>query len=95
MKAKKPMKGAGLPTTPVTIKNSAGVGLLQLDAVVAGQQEPAKIAGPLESGKTVRAMVPHDKSCQVDLHGSFEDGSTLDASGVDVCKQKTINLTPP
>ena len=29
---------------------------------------------------------------QVDLHGTFDDGQTMDATGVDVCADKTLNL---
>jgi hypothetical protein len=27
------------------------------------------------------------------LHGTFSDGQSMDASDVDVCQQKTLNLT--
>jgi len=95
MKPKKAAKGSGLPKTPVTIKNSSGLALVELSAMAPGLSEPAKILGALAADKSASAMVPHDKTCLVDLHGSFEDGSTVDASGVDVCKQKKLNLTPP
>ena len=52
-----------------------------------------KVAGPIEPGKTVIVRIGHGKDCRVDLRGSFADGQTMDASGVDVCAAKTLNLT--
>ena len=95
MKAKMPKKASGMAKTPVVVKNSSGLGLVELDAVISGRQDSVKIAGPLATGKTIKAMVAHDATCLFDLHASYDDGSTGDASGVDLCKQKTINLTPP
>ena len=69
-------------------------GLVELDATMAGQAEPAKLAGPLADGKKAKAMVAHDKACLFDIHASFDDGSTSDASGIDLCRDKAINLTP-
>jgi hypothetical protein len=31
--------------------------------------------------------------CRVDLHGTFADGQSIDASGFNVCADKTLNLT--
>jgi hypothetical protein len=95
MKAKKPKGAGGLAKTPVVFKNSSGLGLVELDAVISGRQDSAKIAGPLATGKTVRVMVARDATCLFDIHASYDDGSTGDASGLDLCKQKTITLTPP
>ncbi len=95
VKAKKPKKAGGMAKTPVVVKNSSGLGLVQLDVVISGQQESVKIAGPLATGKTIKVLVAHDTTCLFDIHASYDDGSTGDASGLDLCKQKTINLTPP
>jgi hypothetical protein len=95
MTARKPKKAVGMSKTPVVVKNSSGLGLVQLDAVISGQQEPVKIAGPLATGKTIKVMVARDTTCLFDIHASYDDGSTGDASGSDLCKQKAINLTPP
>ncbi len=32
--------------------------------------------------------MPRGKDCQVDLHGAFDDGQTMDADGVDVCANR-------
>ena len=52
-----------------------------------------KVLGPLKPGKEAVARVPRGKDCKVDLHGTFDDGQTMDATGVDVCADKTFNLT--
>jgi hypothetical protein len=33
------------------------------------------------------------RDCHVDLHGRFADGQSMDASGFNVCADKTLNLT--
>jgi hypothetical protein len=43
--------------------------------------------------ETTSAKVPQAFNCHVDLHGTFADGHSMDASDVDVCAQKTLNLT--
>ena len=52
-----------------------------------------KIAGPLAAGKKTVAHLAHDKACLFDLHAVFEDGAVTDAQGVELCKDKKINLT--
>lgn len=93
-KPKKAMKPKGMAKTPVTVENNSGLGLVELDAMLSGQQNSVKLAGPLESGKKIKVMVAHDKACLFDIHASYDDGSTGDANGLDLCKEKTINLTP-
>ena len=39
------------------------------------------------------AKLPQGSDCHVDLRGTFADGQSMDASGVDVCAEKTLNLT--
>ena len=43
----------------------------------------------VSASKQAVARLP---DCQVDLHGSFDDGQTMEATGVDVCADKTLNL---
>ena len=52
-----------------------------------------KVLGGLKSGGHAPATLPHPFNCRVDLHGTFSDGQSMDASDVDVCAQKTLNLT--
>jgi hypothetical protein len=85
-------KSTAMPKTPVTVANNSGIGLIELDVAMAGQQDVVKIAGPLAAGKKATASVAHDASCLFDIHATYDDGSIGDATGVNLCKDKTINL---
>jgi hypothetical protein len=50
------------------------------------------LLGVLKAGKQASAKVPQGNNCRVDLHGTFADRQSMDASDVDVCAQKTLNL---
>jgi len=87
-KAKKPASSA----VSVTVVNSRAAGLVELQAAVSGSVSWKKVLGALKPGKKAVARLPRGNDCQVDLHGSFDDGQTMEASGVDVCANKTLNL---
>jgi hypothetical protein len=87
-KAKTPASG---PT--VTVTNARRVDLVQLQAAETGSAVWKKVVGPLKPGKQAQATMPEAANCRVDLHGTFADGTSMDASDVDVCAQKTLNLT--
>ena len=63
-----------------------------MQATESGFPKWKKIAGPLKAGQKAAARVPRGKNCKVDLHGTFADGQSLDAEGVEVCANKTLNL---
>lgn len=89
----KPKRRPGKPVINVVVTNSRGVGLVELDAAISGGDgKSVKIAGPLAAGKKSVAHLKHDKACQFDLHGTFDDGTTTDNSGVELCKDRKINL---
>ncbi len=88
----KPKPKAGKPVINVVVKNGRKVGLVELDAAISGSGKSTKIAGPLAAGKKTVAHLQHDKTCQFDLHGTYDDGTTTDNDGVELCKDKTINL---
>jgi hypothetical protein len=89
--AKQPAKP--LPTVTVTVTNSRPASLVELQAAVSGSARMKKVLGSLKPGKQAVARLPRDENCQVDLHGAFDDGQTMDSSGVNVCADKTVNLT--
>jgi hypothetical protein len=89
----KPKMPAGAPTVTVTVTNSRKADLVQLQAAESGSANWKKVLGALKAGKQASATVPHGYNCRVDLHGTFADGQSMDASDVDVCAQKTLNLT--
>ena len=89
----KPKTPAGAATVTVTVTNARKVDLVQLQAAESGSANWKKVLGPLKAGKQASAQVPRSYNCRVDLHGTFADGQSMDASDVDVCEQKTLNLT--
>jgi hypothetical protein len=80
-------------TVTVVVTNSRKADLVQLQATESGLVGWKKVLGALKSGTHAPAQLPHPFNCRVDLHGTFSDGQSMDASDVDVCAQKTLNLT--
>lgn len=77
----------------VTVTNSRKADLLQLEAAESGSADWKKVVGPVKSGKQASAKLPQASDCRFDLRGTFDDGQSMDASGIDVCADKTLNLT--
>jgi hypothetical protein len=87
----KTSEGAG--TVMITVTNARKADLVQLQATESGLVGWKKVLGALKSGSHAAAQLPRPFNCRVDLHGTFSDGQSMDASDVDVCAQKTLNLT--
>ena len=92
-KTSEPKKSDGGATVTMMVTNSRKADLVQLQATESGLVGWKKVLGPLKSGKQAPVQLPHPLTCHVDLHGTFSDGQSMDASDVDVCQQKTLNLT--
>lgn len=90
-KAKAKPEDQSSSTVDVTVTNSRAAGLVELQATESGFPRWKKIAGPLKPGQKAAARVPRG-NCKVDLHGTFADGQSMDAEGVEVCANKTLNL---
>lgn len=88
---KKAAKSAS--TVSVSVWNSRTSDLTELQVAPGGSDAFKKVLGKLKAGKKTGAKVPKSKDCQIDLHATFADGETTEATGVDVCKQKVLNLT--
>ena len=88
-----PKMSAGAPTVTVIVTNSRKADLIQLQAAESGSANWKKVLGAVKAGQQASAIVPQGNNCRVDLHGTFADGQSMDASDVDVCAQKTLNLT--
>jgi len=84
---------AGAVTVTVTVTNSRKVDLVQLQAAESGSADWKQVLGPVKSGKQASAKLPQASDCRFDLRGTFDDGETMDASGINVCSDKTLNLT--
>jgi hypothetical protein len=89
----KPGTSADTSTVAVTVTNSRRADLVQLQAAESGSVAWKKVLGPLKAGSHATAVLPRQFDCRVDLHGTFADGQSMDASDVEVCAEKTLNLT--
>ena len=88
---KKAAKSAS--TVALSVWNSRTADLTELQVADAGSDQFKKVLGKLKAGKKTSARVPKGKDCQIDVHATFADGEMTEASGVDVCNQKVLNLT--
>jgi hypothetical protein len=91
--APKPKSKASAPSVSVTVTNSRKADLVQLQAAEPGTANWKKVLGPVKSGKQASAKLSQVSDCRVDLHGTFTDGQSMDAPGINVCADKTLNLT--
>ena len=76
----------------------AGAALFGLTAAPALAQTAAPVgdgvaAPPAVDAHAAPAKLPQGSDCHVDLHGTFADGQSMYASSIDVCAEKTLNLT--
>jgi hypothetical protein len=88
----KPKTPAG-GTVTVTVTNWRMADLIELEAAQSGSANWKKVLGALKAGQRTSAKMPQGPSCRVDLRGKFADGQSADVSNVDVCADKTVNLT--
>jgi hypothetical protein len=65
----------------------------ELQAAESGSANWKKVLGALKAGQWTTAKVPQGKNCHVDLRGKYADGQSADVSNVDICADKTVNLT--
>jgi hypothetical protein len=92
-KSSAPKTSEGAATVTIVVTNARKADLVQLQATESGLVGWKKVLGALKSGNHAQATLPRTFNCRVDLHGTFNDGQSMDASDVDVCAQKTLNLT--
>ena len=89
----KPKAPADAPTVTVMVTNARKADLVELQAAESGSPVWKKVLGALKAGKQASAKLPQSFNCRVNLHGTFANGESMDATDVDVCAQKTLNLT--
>jgi hypothetical protein len=77
----------------VTINNKRSVGLVDLTVAPAGDANPKKVAGPLAFGRKTVIHLKRTKDCLYDIRGHFADEADTEQLGVELCKDKVINLT--
>jgi hypothetical protein len=84
---------ASAVTVTVVVTNARKADLVELQAAKSGSADWKEVLGPLKSGKQASAKLPQASDCRIDLRGTFDDGQSMDASGINVCADKTLNLT--
>ncbi len=89
----KPKTPADASTVTLTVTNSRKTDLVELQAAESGSPSWKKVLGALKAGNQAPANLPRPFNCRVNLHGTFANGESMDATDVDVCAQKTLNLT--
>jgi hypothetical protein len=77
----------------VVVSNKRSVGLVELKVSPAGDPDPKKVAGPLAFGRKSVAHLRPAKDCLYDIRGHFADDADTEQLGVELCKDKAINLT--
>jgi hypothetical protein len=85
------MLACGIVT--VTVRNWREADLVELQATENGSASWKKVLATLKAGQWTPAKVPRGKNCRVDLRGKYADGKSADVSNVDICANKTVNLT--
>jgi hypothetical protein len=84
---------AGAPTVTVTVTNSRKADLVWLLAAEPGSANWTTVLGVVKAGKKTSTKLSQASNCHVDLQGRFADGKSIDASGFNVCADKTLHLT--
>jgi hypothetical protein len=87
----KPKTPAG-GTVTVKVMNWRLVDLVELQVAESGSANWKKVLGALKTGQWTWVKVPQSKNCHVDLRGKYADGKSADASNVDVCADKSVDL---
>jgi hypothetical protein len=93
MKSKPEPRTSAGGTVTVKVINWRNADLVELQATKSGSANWKKVLGPLKAGQWTTAKVPQGANCRVDLRGKYADGQSADASNVDVCTDKTVDLT--
>jgi cell division septation protein DedD len=88
-----PKTPTGADTVTVIVTNSRKTDLVELQAAESGSVSWKKVLGALKAGQQASATFPRSFNCRFNLHGRFTDGQTMEADDVEVCTQKTLNLT--
>ena len=76
-----PKTSEGAATVTIVVTNTRKADLVQLQATESGLVSWKKVLGALKSGGHAAAQLPRPFNCRVDLHGTFSDGQSMDASG--------------
>lgn len=94
--ARKPAakKVAAKNATKVNVINKRGATLVELAVVSksAANAQPQIVAAGLTAGKRKTSNLAKNGGCVYDVSGEFDDESTIEVSGLDLCRDANINL---
>jgi hypothetical protein len=76
----------------VAVTNSRRIALTALIATPSGGTPKALVAN-LAAGKRISVSVATAKSCVFALHATYADGSSAELDSINLCNDKTVNLT--
>lgn len=93
MKSKSEPKASAGGAITVKVINWRNTDLVELQATKSGSADWKKVLGPLKAGQWTTAKLPQADNCRVDLRGKYANGQSADASNVDVCADKSVDLT--
>jgi hypothetical protein len=65
------------------VTNSRKTDLVELKAAESGSASWKRVLGALKTGAHASAQLPKTFNCRFDLHGTFADGQSMEASDVD------------
>ncbi|MDB5649861.1 MAG: hypothetical protein JWL62_1381 [Hyphomicrobiales bacterium] len=89
-----PAKAKPAPKGVVTVSNARESTLLELAIVSKNKKlEPEIVARNLESGASIKAKLPKTGGCLYDIDGLFEDQTTIQMPGLNLCKDATLRFT--
>jgi hypothetical protein len=91
--AKPKAKTSAGPPVTVTVTNSRKADLVWLLAAEPGSANWTTVLGAVKAGKKTSTKLSQASNCHIDLQGKFADGRSMEASGFNVCADKTLNLT--
>ncbi len=95
--AKKPVKkkvAASRDASKVNVVNKRSATLVELSVTSksAASAQPQIVASGLIAGKRKTSNLAKRGGCIYDVSGEFDDESTIEVAGMDLCKDTTINL---
>jgi hypothetical protein len=88
-----PQKAKPAPKGFITISNARESTLLELAIVSKNEKlEPEIVARGLETGGSAKAKLPKTGGCIYDIDGLFEDQTTIQLSGLNLCKDGVVRF---
>ena len=86
-------KPAKAPAGMVVVHNARAAALVELAIVSRNKKlEPVTVARNVAGGASARSRLPKNGGCVYDVDGLFEDQTTVEIAGVNLCKDGVLRL---